>query len=76
MGSAPRKYMKVQKTGGWRKLTCSVIPTDSPEQSAAGIDSKAVPHWECEADSPSLGPVIGHSLPLGRAYNTGRGSFL
>ena len=65
MGSAPKKYTKVQKTGGRRKLTCSVIPTDSPEHSAAGIDSQAVPHWECEADSPSLAQALATVYPLG-----------
>lgn len=65
MGSAPKKYTKVQKTGGRRKLTCSVIPTDSPEHWAAGIDSQAVPQWECEADSPSLAQSLATVYPLG-----------
>lgn len=65
MGSAPRKYTKVKKTGGQRKLTCSVIATDSPEHSAAGIDSRALPNWECEADSPSLHQSLATVYPLG-----------
>lgn len=75
MGSAPRKYTKVKKTGGQRKLTCSVIATDSPEHSAAGIDSRALPNWECEADSPSLHQSLATVYPLGGCVIQGEAVF-